>query len=329
MERTGAASGSVVVIDPATGAILAMVNMPTFDPNSREGIPESALRNRAVTDVFEPGSTQKLVTIAAALESGIVTPGTTFEIPDEITILDTVFEDFTEHDPILTVTEIVTHSSNLGTILIGDRLGATPLHAFMSAFGEGTVTGVDFPGEAAGVLRAPEDWCITTCVAGTSIGYRVSVSALQMAMVYATVANDGVWVQPHFVSAVVDGEGGRVEFVAERRQVLSAATAAQLRSMLEAVVEFGTGTHAAVAGYRVGGKTGTTEKYLESTGSYSPDEVVASFIGMAPIDHPRVVVAVVLDSPQQNATGGSGAAPVFAAVTLAALNQLGVTPDGR
>ncbi len=329
MERTGSASGSIVVIDPATGAILAMVNLPTFDPDDRSGASDATLRNRAVTDVFEPGSTQKLVTIAAALESGVVTPGTTFEIPEEIEILDTVFEDFTEHDPVLTVTEIVTHSSNLGTILIGDRLGARRLHDYMALFGEGTATGIDFPGEAPGVLRAPEDWCITTCVAGTSIGYRVSVTALQMAMVYATVANDGVWVQPHFVAEIVDGAGGRVAFEPEQRQVLSASTAAQLRAMLEAVVELGTGTQAAVSGYRVGGKTGTTEKYLESEGVYSTEEVVASFIGMAPIDDPRVVVAVVLDSPQHDATGGSGAAPVFSAVTLAALNQLGVMPDGR
>ncbi|HEX5631352.1 MAG TPA: penicillin-binding protein 2, partial [Acidimicrobiia bacterium] len=321
--------GSIVVIDPATGAILAMVNLPTFDPNDRSGASDATLRNRAVTDVFEPGSTQKLVTIAAALESGVVTPGTTFEIPEEIEILDTVFEDFTEHDAVLTVTEIVTHSSNLGTILIGDRLGARRLHDYMALFGEGTATGIDFPGEAPGVLRAPEDWCITTCVAGTSIGYRVSVTALQMAMVYATVANDGVWVQPHFVAEIVDGAGGRVAFEPEQRQVLSASTAAQLRAMLEAVVELGTGTQAAVSGYRVGGKTGTTEKYLEAEGVYSTDEVVASFIGMAPIDDPRVVVAVVLDSPQHDATGGSGAAPVFSAVTLAALNQLGVMPDGR
>jgi cell division protein FtsI (penicillin-binding protein 3) len=325
--RTGAASGSVVVLDPATGSILAMVNLPSFDPTDRAGISPETLRNRAVTDVFEPGSTQKLVTISAALEAGLVTPGTSFEIPDEIAILDTVFEDFTEHADRLTVTEIVTHSSNLGTILIGEELGAHRLHGFMAAFGEGTATGVDFPGEAPGMLRDPDEWCITTCVAGTSIGYRVSVTALQMAMVYAAVANDGVWVQPHFVAETVAGDGSRIVFEPEERRVLSPTTAAQMRAMLEAVVQLGTGTAAAVAGYRVGGKTGTTEKYLESEQAYSEDEVVASFIGMAPIGAPRVVVAVVLDSPQEAATGGQGAAPVFAAVTLAALNQLGVAPD--
>ena len=201
-----------------------------FDPTAREGISAEALRNRAVTDVFEPGSTQKLVTISAALESGLVNPGTSFEIPEKIEILDTVFEDFTEHAATLTVTEIVTHSSNLGTILIGEELGARRLHSFMVAFGEGTATGVDFPGEAPGMLRAPDEWCITTCIAGTSIGYRVSVTALQMAMVYAAVANDGVWVQPHFVAEIVAGDGTRVTFEAAERRVLSPATAAQMRA---------------------------------------------------------------------------------------------------
>ncbi|WKZ83003.1 MAG: penicillin-binding protein 2 [Acidimicrobiia bacterium] len=328
LERTGARSGSVVVIDPATGEILAMVNLPSYDPNDRTTITPQALRNRAVTDVFEPGSTQKVVTISAALESGVVVPGTTFDIPDEIVIQDTVFEDVTEHAPALSVTEIVTYSSNLGTILIGDLLGARRLHTYMASFGQGSPTGVDYPGEASGVLRPHQDWCATTCLASTSIGYRLAVTPLQMAMVYATLANDGVWVQPRLVQRVVDGDG-RQEAVEEvERRVLSADTAQKLRLMLEEVVSHGTGSLAAVPGYRVGGKTGTTEKYLEESGVYSEDDVVASFIGMAPIDDPRVVVAVVLDSPQTDASGGKGAAPVFAAVTLAALNQLGVPPGG-
>lgn len=329
LERTGASSGSVVVVDPATGSILAMVNLPTFDPNDRESISGEALRNRAVTDVFEPGSTQKAVTIAAGLEARLVVPSSTFTIPERIEIHDTVFEDVTEHPEILDVTGIVTHSSNLGTIMIGEQLGARRLHTYLSAFGEGAVTGIDFPGEAPGVLRDAAEWCQTTCVAGTSIGYHVSVTALQMAMVYATIANDGVWVQPHLVAEVIDVGGGRTVVDPQERRVISTTTAAQMRAMLQSVVEYGTGSLAAVPGYRVGGKTGTTEKYLEETSAYSEDAVVASFIGMAPIGDPRVVVAVVLDSPRHDATGGRGAAPVFAAVTLAALNQLGVVPDER
>jgi len=327
MERTGARAGSVVVIDPATGGILAMVNLPGFDPEDRASLVPEQVRNRAVTDLFEPGSTQKLVTVAAALETGLVEPETVLAIPERIEILDTVFQDFTQHAAELTVTGIVAHSSNLGTILLGEMLGAQRLHDFMVAFGQGRPSGIDFPGEAGGVLRPWDEWCVTTCVAGTAIGYHVSVTALQMAMAYATIANDGVWMGPHFVAEVVDGQGSRVPMEPIRWRVVSVETARQMREMLAAVVEGGTGALAAVEGYRVGGKTGTTKKYLDATGEYSDEDVVASFIGMAPIDRPRVVVAVVLDAPQQDASGGMGAAPVFAAVALAALHQLGVPPD--
>jgi cell division protein FtsI (penicillin-binding protein 3) len=327
LQRTGANSGSIVVIDPTNGEVLAMVNLPSYDPNARAEVPRDAIRNRAVTDVFEPGSTQKAVTVSGALETGLVTPSTFFDIPEAIKIQDTVFEDFTEHPSRLTVTEIVTHSSNLGTILLGDLIGASQLHAIMEQFGQGARTGIDFPGEASGVLRPSAEWCLTTCLAGTSIGYHVSVTALQMAMVYATIANDGVWIQPHLVREIVDGSGVRQTIAAAERQVISARTAQQMRAMLQAVVEQGTGSLAAVPGYRVGGKTGTTEKYLSETQSYSEEEVVASFIGMAPIDAPRVVVVVVLDGPVQDASGGRGAAPIFSEVMLAALNQLGVPPD--
>jgi len=150
-----------------------------------------------------------------------------------------------------------------------------------------------------------------------------------MAMAYATIANDGVWVQPHLVAEVVDGQGVRTAVDPASRRVVSEVTAGRMRLMLEAVVEQGTGSLAAVEGYRVGGKTGTTKKFLSESGEYSDEDVIASFIGMAPIDAPRVVVAVVLDAPQEDASGGSGAAPVFAAVTQAALYQLGVSPDAE
>lgn len=327
IERTGASAGSVVVLEVATGAVLAMVNLPNFDPNDRHDLTPDPVRNRAVTDVFEPGSTQKLITVAAALEAGLVTPDTTLEIPERIEILDTVFEDFTVHPELLTVTGIVAHSSNLGTILLGEMLGAQRLHEYMVGFGQGRASGIDLPGEAPGVLRPSEEWCVTTCVAGTSIGYHVSVTALQMAMAYATIGNDGVWVQPHLVAEVVDGRGVRTAVEPASRRVVSTRTARQMRVMLEAVVEQGTGSLASVEGYRVGGKTGTTKKYLSDLGEYSDEDVVASFIGLAPIENPRVVVAVVLDAPQESASGGSGAAPVFSAVALAVLHQLGVPPD--
>jgi cell division protein FtsI (penicillin-binding protein 3) len=328
IDRTGAAGGSIVVVAPASGEVLAMVNLPVYDPNQRDRADPEAFRNRAVTDVYEPGSTQKLVTISAALEAGIAGPDTLFEIPKSLERGDTVFVDVTRHPDTLTVTGIVAHSSNLGTILLGESLGARELHRNLYSFGLGQPTGIDFPGEAPGLLRQPEDWCEATCVASTSIGYGVSVTALQMAMAYATVANDGVWVQPHLVREIVDGGGARVPVDPLRRRVVSVDTARAMRVMLEEVVDGGTGSSAAVAGYRVGGKTGTTEKYLADEQRYSEEDVVASFIGMAPIDDPAVVVAVVLDRPQEDASGGKGAAPVFAEVTLAALHQLGVPPDG-
>lgn len=329
LARTGARSGTVIVLDPESGEVLAMVTLPTFDPADRDAIDEDTVRNRAVTDVFEPGSTQKLVTISAALETGLVNPGTVFDIPDKIEIQDTTFEDSTDHANALSVMDIVSNSSNLGTILVGNLVGIRLLHTFLSAFGEGSVTGIDFPGEAPGMLRAPEDWCQATCLAGTSIGYHVSVTPIQMAAVYATIANDGVWIQPHLVREIVDGGGARTPMTALQRRVVSQKTAVQMREMLARVVEQGTGALAAVPGYRVGGKTGTTEKYLTTSQEYSTDQVIASFIGMAPIDDPRVVVVVVLDSPVEHASGGQGAAPVFAEVMRAALNQLGVPPDGR
>jgi cell division protein FtsI (penicillin-binding protein 3) len=329
IDRTEAAGGSIVVVDPTTGEILAMVNLPTFDPNDRSAADPSWFRNRAVTDTFEPGSTQKLITISAALEAGVATPDTIFEIPTALQRGETTFRDFTSHSSDLTVTGIVAHSSNLGTITLGEMLGARDLHRNLHAFGLGSPSGVDFPGEAGGLLRAPEDWCEANCVASTSIGYGVSVTTLQMAMVYATVANDGVWVQPHLVKEIVDGLGARVPIDPLQRRVVDSDTARAMRLMLEEVVSGGTGGFAAVDGYRVGGKTGTTEKYLIEEQRYSEDDVVASFIGMAPIDQPRIVVAVVLDRPREDASGGKGAAPVFAEVTLAALHQLGVPPDGQ
>ena len=328
IERTGASSGSVVVLDAETGGVLAMVNLPGFDPDDRESLDPEQVRNRAVTDLFEPGSTQKLVTVAAALEAGLVEPGTVLEIPQSIEILDTVFQDFTEHGDYLTVTEIVAHSSNLGTILLGEMLGAQRLHDYMVAFGQGRISRIDFPGEAGGVLQPWSDWCVTTCVAGTSIGYHVSVTALQMAMAYATIANDGVWVLPHLVAEVVDGQGSRVPMEISRRRVVSVETAQQVRGMLAAVVR---------GGHRVlkrrwpatgwAGRPAPPRSTSARRGSTATEDVVASFIGMAPIDDPRIVVAVVLDAPQEDASGGKGAAPVFSAVALAALHQLGVPPD--
>jgi cell division protein FtsI (penicillin-binding protein 3) len=336
VERTGASAAMAVVYEVATGDILAMASYPTFDPGDRSGVHTDAFRNRAVTDTFEPGSTLKVVTVAAALEEGIVIPETVLPTPPEIEIDDKVYRDVGTLPAEMSVADIVAYSSNVGTIGIQALLGNELHHQYLSAFGLGQPTGIDFPGERSGTLWPLAEWYVTSGPS-SAIGYRVDVTALQLAAVFATVANDGVWMQPHLVREIVDGDGAREAFEPVARTVLSPETAATMRELLAGVVERGTGSAAAVDGYRIGGKTGTTELYLEAEGVYSEDEVVASFVGMAPIDDPQLVVAVVLVSPQEMPgpdgetidyrSGGKAAAPVFSEIMESALHQYGVPPD--
>lgn len=333
---TNAKAGTVVVMRPSTGEILALAAAPTFDPNDRTGANREAFRNRAVADVYEPGSTLKVVTIAAALEEGEVTPRTVLNVPQEIEIHDKTYADVTKHDEQLSVAEIVALSSNVGTIEIQRMIGNEVHHRYLDAFGLGHVATGQLPTESAGNLRPVRDWCETVCGPSTAIGYRVDVTPIQMAAVFATLANDGVWVQPHVVAEVIAGDGSREKTEPVRRPVVSEETARRMRYLLRGVVESGTGFRATIDGYSVAGKTGTTEKFLPEEQAYSKTDRIASFIGMAPVDAPEIVVAVVLDSPRgETATGddlrfgGVSAAPLFATVTEAVLQQLGVPPDAR
>jgi cell division protein FtsI (penicillin-binding protein 3) len=235
----------------------------------------------------------------------------------------------------MSVAEIVAQSSNVGTILIQDLVGNQRHHQYLSAFGLGQVASGDLPAEAAGRLEHFSDWCDTTCGPSTAIGYRVDVTPLQMATVFAAIANDGVWVEPHVVREIISSDGSRERYEPTERPVISESTARTMRRLLSDVVESGTGSLAAAASYTVGGKTGTTEKFVPGVG-YSEEDRIASFIGIAPINDPRVVVAVVLDSPQGETEdgsdlrfGGVSAAPVFAEVAEATLHRLGVPPDVR
>ncbi|NND03975.1 MAG: penicillin-binding protein 2 [Acidimicrobiia bacterium] len=333
---TNAVAGTVVVLDIDTGEVLAMASAPTFDPNDRSGTDPAAYRNRAVTDVYEPGSTLKVVTVAAALEEDVVTPRTSIKVPAKVEIGDKEYTDVGRKKARqMTVSDIVAQSSNVGTILIQDLLGNAEHYSYLSAFGLGAVASGDLPGEASGHLENVRNWCDTTCGPSTAIGYRVDVTPLQMASVFAAIANDGVWVQPHVVREVIRADGTRERFQPTERPVVSAETARTMRLMLQGVVETGTGTLAAIDSYTVGGKTGTTEKFVPGEG-YSLEDRIASFIGIAPIDDPRIVVAVVLDSPNGELEdgsdlkfGGVSAAPVFAAVAEATLHRLGVPPDVR
>jgi cell division protein FtsI (penicillin-binding protein 3) len=341
LEQNGAVAGTAVVIEVATGEVLAMATVPTYDPNDRSQVEQSWFRNRAASDMYEPGSTLKVVTIAAALEEGKVEPSTEFFVPAELSIeLDPepkVYTDVGRRKPeAMSVAEIVSRSSNIGTILIQQAIGNELHHHYLEAFGLGRQASGDLPGEATGRLHAVSDWCETTCGPSTAIGYRVDVTPLQMAAVFAAIGNDGVWVEPHVVREIIHADGSRDVIQPIQRPVVSEQTAVTLQRMLQGVVEaeLGTGRRAAIAGYSVGGKTGTTEKYLVEEGRYSEDDRIASFIGIAPAQDPRVAIAVVLDSPHGELAdgsdmkfGGVSAAPVFARIAEAALHRLGLAPD--
>ncbi len=339
LTRTNATAGTVVVLDVHNGEVLAMANAPGFDPNERSSVTPDLYRNRAISDVYEPGSTLKVVTIAAALNEEVVSVGTTFEVPPELPIHDKTYTDVGRRETeTMNVAQIVARSSNIGTIMVQDHLGNELHHEYLSRFGLGAITGSDLPAEASGKVHSLDNWCETTCGPSTAIGYRVDVTPLQMASVFATIANDGVWVEPHVIKEVIDGNGNRAVPDRVERPVVSAGTAATMRLLLQGVVETGTGSRAAITGYSVGGKTGTTEKLIPGVG-YSDTDRIASFIGIAPIDAPEVVIAVVLDSPHGDVDeggdepaklefGGVSAAPVFAQVAEATLHQLGIAPRG-
>lgn len=325
----GAIGASVVVLEVATGDVLALASVPGYDAATLEDTDPEDRRIRAVTDVFEPGSVQKAVTIAAALEEGLVNPSTTFEVDDRLTIGPKTFSDSHDH-PIetMTVADIVESSSNVGTMMIAQMLGEERLHGYLEAFGYREPTGVGIPGEVGGLLPQVDDWWVTS-LPTIAIGQGVAVSLMRSAATYATLANDGLEVQPRIVRGTV-GEDGELDAtpVQTGDQVISPQTAQQLRDILGLVVsgEHGTGSRAAISGYEVGGKTGTAQKPLTDGRGYS-DQFIGSFVGMAPLDDPELVVAVMVDEgfPYY---GGVTAAPVFSEVMEFALRARHVPPSG-
>jgi cell division protein FtsI (penicillin-binding protein 3) len=321
-----AKGGSVVIMDPSTGEILAMATYPWFDANRFSKAAPEVIRNRAVTDVYEPGSVNKVITAAGALEEGIIGLREVLRVPDHHTLGDKVFHDSHPH-PVerMTLADVIARSSNIGTIMVAERLGKVRLDEYLRRFGFAEETALRFPGEADGILLDADDWWVTSM--GTiPIGQGIAVTPLQMLSVYATVANEGVRVEPTLVRGHVE-PGGR--FVRDhaplRRRVVSARTAGILTRMLAHAVREGTGQAAAIPGYWVAGKTGTARKPLENALGYS-DRYVASFIGFSPARHPRIAVAAILDEPV-TVYGGVAAAPLFREVTRFALAHLQVPPE--
>jgi cell division protein FtsI (penicillin-binding protein 3)/stage V sporulation protein D (sporulation-specific penicillin-binding protein) len=320
-----AASASAIVIDPRSGAILAMAQAPVFDANNAGNVPYSTQRNRAVTDTYEPGSTFKLVTIAGALSQNIVSPSTKFRLRYSIHVADRVIHD-AEYRPTewLTTSEILSHSSNVGAVTIAEKLGSAALMNWIEKFGYGKTTGIDFPGESPGFVLPLEKWYGST-IGNVPIGQGISVTPIQMASAYAAIANGGVWVQPHLVERI----GGQLYNQHKRRRVVTPQIDEVLKKMLTGVVdEHGaTGNAAAIPGYTVAGKTGTAQ--VPGPHGYTTGKYVASFVGMVPVKKPRLVVLVVVNDPTRGIYGGTVAAPAFAEIAKFDLQYLGVAPDHR
>ena len=321
-----AESGTVIVMDPKTGAILAQASAPTFDPNISSTITLNKLRNPAVQEVYEPGSTGKVITVAAALQEGLVTPQSIFTIPYKMKVADEYFHDHEKHPTQrLTTTGLLAVSSNTGSIQIGQKLGKDTLYNYLRKFGIGQSTNSKLPGESAGILHPVKEWSGTS-LPTIAFGQGYSLTAMQATSVFATIANDGVRVSPSILAGVVD-ESGKYTPAKENEsvRVLSSQTASNMRAMMESVVSSnGTAPAAAISGYRIAGKTGTANRFNSACKCYSG--YTASFIGFAPADQPKYVISVTIQDPKGMHWGGALAGPVFKKVMSFVLQSERVQP---
>lgn len=330
VDHARAKSGAIIVMEPQSGAILAMAVSPRFDPNAVASLTADRWRNRALTDTYEPGSTMKVVVAAAALEERVMMPGSMlFGENGRMTVANTTIHD---HEKLgwMTFAQMIQKSSNIGAAKTGMLLGEQRLYRYLQAFGFGQRTDIDLPGEVGGLLKSPREWGRRS-LASISMGQEVGVTPLQMLSAVAAIANDGVLMRPHVVSDVRDQKGQPVKEILPhvRRRVVSPATARTLTTILEGVVTSGTGTKAAIPGFRVAGKTGTAQKVDPRTGAYSSALSIGSFVGFVPADSPRLAMIVVIDEPQGEAWGGVVAAPVFRRVGEQALTYMGVPRDDQ
>jgi cell division protein FtsI (penicillin-binding protein 3) len=324
-----ALSGTVIVYQPSTGDLLAVATAPTFDPN-KPGASDAADRgDRPLNEAYEPGSTGKVMTAAALLQEGVITPATPITVPNRLYRAGKSFKDFEDHGvEHLTYAGTIAKSSNIGTIKAAEHLGNLKrLYPYFTKFGVGEPTGLGLPGEQSGEILKPGDWSATTGYTMT-FGQGYSVNAVQMASVFATIANDGVRVPPRLVESTTAADGTVHEPAPARStRVVSSATAQTVRRMMETVpADGGTAPLSRIPGYRVGGKTGTAQRFDETCGCYRGNTL--SFIGLAPADKPGIVVAVTLQAPKVAIGGGLQAGPVFQQVASFALDALRIPPTG-
>ena len=329
MKDTQAIAGTVIVENPRTGEILALVNRPTFNPNVKKEIRNEALKNRAVSDVYEPGSTFKLVTISGALEEKLTNPQEIFDCQmGSIVINGMRIRDSKPHG-LLSVTDVLAESSDVGSIKIALRLGEDRFYNYIRAYGFGQQTGIELPGETRGLTKPVNRWSKVS-IGAISMGQEIGVSPIQLAAMVSTFANDGVWEGPRIVAETTPPQSTPQTIVfhpEHERRVISPMTAAQMRQMMRAVVLHGTGRKAVLEGYTSAGKTGTAQKVDPATGVYSRTKYVGSFAGFAPINNPAITVAVILDSAVGLHQGGQVAAPVFQRITQQVLEYMHVPHD--
>jgi len=316
---------TAIVMNPDTGAILALANWPQQNANDPAAAGPGASLDRAINFPYEPGSTFKAVTFSGALEAGLITPESSFNVPSQIQVADRTIHDDTEHgEETLTASQILARSSNVGTIEIGKLEGASRFNAWVHRFGFGAPTGVELPKEEPGVTL-PLNRYSGSSMGNLPIGQGELVTPMQMITAYAAIANGGILRRPHLVEAV----GGRRRAIPAGRRIISPSTAAEVRRMMEGVLgPEGTANEVKIPGYALAGKTGTAQKVDPATGEYSKSKYVASFIGMAPASAPKLLTAVVVDEPQNGSIfGGTVAAPAFGQIMSFALPYLGIAPE--
>ncbi len=328
VKASRAIGGTVVMIEPASGRVLAMASQPSYNPNATNRYQPGDWRNRSVSDSFEPGSIFKPFLLAAALEEGLLSPNSKIDCENgRFKVGGKTIRDHKGYGQ-LNLHEILKYSSNIGLAKIGKKLEREKLYSYLRDFGFGEKTGVDLPGEENGTLHAPERW-FEIDLAAISFGQGVSVTALQMAAAMGAIANGGMLMEPYLVEKIVDGEGTQIyqRQPSAVRRVVAETTANLVREMMIGVTEpGGTGTKGAVVGYRVAGKTGTAQKVDPVTGGYSVDKTVSSFIGMVPAENPALLLLVTIDEPQDQSYGGLIAAPVFSRIAADSLRYLDIPP---
>ncbi|MBA2501471.1 MAG: transpeptidase family protein [Pyrinomonadaceae bacterium] len=327
MERTRARAATAIVLEPHTGEILALANAPTFDPNAAAKLPAEKRTNEALQNIYEPGSTFKIVAFSAAMEEGLARADEEIDCQmGGITVANRLIRDHTAFGT-LTMTEALAKSSNVAAIKLGLRVGDARMHDYITRFGFGARTGVDLPGETGGILRPVARWHPSS-IGSIAIGQEIGVTPLQMVAAFGVIANDGVRIRPHIVREIRAADNRIVNRAEpEARRVVSRETARTVRGMLESVTLKGTAKLARLDGYTAAGKTGTAQKIDPQTRAYSATKFVASFVGFAPVEKPQVVIVVVVDEPAGAYHGGDVAAPVFRDIAENVLPYLNVMPD--